>query len=513
MRFLLLPLALTLLAGLHSPADVWASEPVYPGRDGYKLAPRTALVIGVSSVAPGTGFFPLTNPVNDAMLVTKALRDLRFSVFAPNESYKPEQMTRQTIKRALYDFALTLKATGGVGLIYYSGHGIQRNDQMYVVPYDVYVRYDRDLSEEMIPIQLFYEAFKYAGNKLNFLIVDACRNNPWDKSLEAFGDVAPANSAQELESVIRSNSTLSGTKASDGEGKLSPYASSFVDGLQSADVDVARFNIDVAELVRDRTEKGQTPIVSSPGAHDFVFRPTIVSFNKEEQIYLTAKSTGSRKLYEKLTTTYAGGYFNRAAQEILDHGDLAHAADTQSVVLTKAAVTSVYSAASIQSYVVGTKARGDVLRVVESSERASTDKWIPVVVQGRIDPGFVERAAVRAEVLDVTAYDMEFVAGRLAGTEALSTAAAAKVAEVAKAANLAFVSRVEVVSYREGTEGEGDVAQQQLVLRQAAVLQSLKEAGLDASKVILTSKESGVQSLLGSVQVVLSTINRASPKR
>ena len=336
----------------------------------------------------------------------------------------------------------------------------------------------------MIPVRLFYEAFKYAGNKLNFLIIDACRNNPWDKSLEVFGSaqkVAPLT--DDLNSVIRANATMSGSKALDGTGTLSPYAVVFVNSLKEPDRNVfGFFNEGIAEGLAQLVEKAQTPTVQYAGAHDFVFRPTIISFNQEMAIYKSAQSTGNRKLYEKLTTTYAGGYFYRVAQDALDHGQLAPASDTRILEVSKPNSTNIHAAQSKTSAVVDIKRSGDPLLMAEGVEDLKTSKWVSVMIPERTAPAFVERASLRIAPLAATTYELGFHPGPLAGTEVLTPEAAAKVASVAKAANAVGVSRVEIVSYAQGSGGKEPGFDQQVVVREASVLQALKEEGFDASK-------------------------------
>src|SRR5207249_4928125 len=92
------------------------------------------------------------------------------------------------------------------------------------------------------------------------------------------------------------------------------------------DRNLAEFFFDgIADRVRKGGNNRQIPTVLFAGAHDFVFRPTRTSYDRELQIWESARSSGHKDLYKKLTTKYAGGYFYKAAREILDSGDLAPA--------------------------------------------------------------------------------------------------------------------------------------------------------------------------------------------
>ena len=76
--------------------------------------PRSALVIGNA----GYESAPLRNPVNDAREMANTLEGLNFQVELL------EDASQKQMKRAIDRFGEKLR-NGGVGLFYYSGHGIQ----------------------------------------------------------------------------------------------------------------------------------------------------------------------------------------------------------------------------------------------------------------------------------------------------------------------------------------------------------------------------------------------------
>ena len=76
---------------------------------------RTALVIGNGAYSYGA----LPNPVNDATDVAAALHDAGFEV-----TFKKDA-DRTAMVEAIHAFADTLRTKGGVGLFYFSGHGLQ----------------------------------------------------------------------------------------------------------------------------------------------------------------------------------------------------------------------------------------------------------------------------------------------------------------------------------------------------------------------------------------------------
>ena len=91
-----------------------------------QAANRVALLIGNQQYQNDK---PLKNPVRDVGLIASALQNVGFTVIKRNN------LTRRQIKNALRDLQNGLQA-GDVGLVYYSGHGLQYNNDNYLIPID-----------------------------------------------------------------------------------------------------------------------------------------------------------------------------------------------------------------------------------------------------------------------------------------------------------------------------------------------------------------------------------------
>jgi len=135
------------------------------------VAPRmlkTALVIGNSNYK----LMPLANPENDATDIAKKLEFMGFQViFATNKS-------KLEIKQLIREFAQTLKQRSGVGLFFYAGHGVQIDGNNYLIPTDFNVKSAYEVSDSSIDVGLITGAMEEAGNPLNIIVLDACRDNP-----------------------------------------------------------------------------------------------------------------------------------------------------------------------------------------------------------------------------------------------------------------------------------------------------------------------------------------------
>jgi uncharacterized caspase-like protein len=67
------------------------------------------------------------------------------------------------------------------GLFYYAGHGVQIRGRNYLVPVDARFNSQQEARIESVGVNLVLDEFAYAGNPLNIVILDACRNNPFDQ--------------------------------------------------------------------------------------------------------------------------------------------------------------------------------------------------------------------------------------------------------------------------------------------------------------------------------------------
>lgn len=135
---------------------------------------RVALVIGNAAYEDA----PLVNPVNDARAVADALSRLGFA------TTKVENADQRALKRAIDAFGDALKA-GGVGLFYFSGHGMQIKGRNYLVPVGAALAGESDVEYEGVDAGRVLAKMADAGNPMNLVFLDACRNNPFTRSFRS----------------------------------------------------------------------------------------------------------------------------------------------------------------------------------------------------------------------------------------------------------------------------------------------------------------------------------------
>ena len=138
---------------------------------------RVALVIGNSGYTDA----PLANPVNDARLMVQTLKDLGFDVIERIDG------DRETMVRATFELQDRLidAGTNAVGLFYYAGHGVQVGGLNYLIPLNSHIEKEREVSTSALSAGFVLKQMEFAGNRMNFVILDACRNNPLTRTFRA----------------------------------------------------------------------------------------------------------------------------------------------------------------------------------------------------------------------------------------------------------------------------------------------------------------------------------------
>ena len=244
-RALLLWLLLAPLALAMAPDASAAAEP------------RTALVIGNSRYA----FSPLANPANDATDVAAALRSAGFNVILKTDA------DRRAMTEAIRAFGETLKASHGMGLFFFAGHGVQISGENYLVPVGDGFASEGDLQDRAIKAADVVDAMAAADNSLNIVILDACRDNGMGSS--------GTRGLSRIDSNARlfvSYSTSPGAVAQDGAGRNSPYTRHLTEAIGVPDLSLEQTFKATLKGVYQETRGRQTPWISSSFFGDFIFR-------------------------------------------------------------------------------------------------------------------------------------------------------------------------------------------------------------------------------------------------
>ncbi len=232
-------------------------------------AARVALVIGNGNYRTA----PLKNPVNDATDIADTLRALGFDV-----TLKLNQNARG-IKRAMRRFGGKLKSGDTVGLFYFAGHGMQVEGRNYLIPVGADVESEHDVEFEGIDAGRLLAEMESAGNPLNIVILDACRNNPFTRSFRSSRRGLAQMDAPSGSLVAYS--TAPGNVAADGKGRNSPYTQYLLSAMNTPGLAIEQVFKRTRVGVEAATGGKQTPWESSSLKGDFYFqgrnRPTAQS--------------------------------------------------------------------------------------------------------------------------------------------------------------------------------------------------------------------------------------------
>ncbi len=221
---------------------------------------RLALVIGNSSYRDA----PLTNPVNDANAMARSLEAVGFKVILLTNA------TRNSMRQGMRQFTDQIQAGRGVALFYYAGHGIQINGRNYLLPVGSDVQREYEVEDEAIDAGSVLNLMSAAKSRVNIVILDACRNNPFTRSFRsAINGLAPM---QAPAGTVLAYATAPGEVASDGSGDNGLYTQHLLKNLSIPGLRIEDVFKNVRVGVRQDSGGKQIPWENTSLEGDFYFK-------------------------------------------------------------------------------------------------------------------------------------------------------------------------------------------------------------------------------------------------
>lgn len=222
-------------------------------------APRVALVIGNAAYAGA----PLANPARDAEAMAALLRETGFSVIDARDAGRAQMLA------AIAQAGRALAGQQGVGLLYYAGHGLQLDWRNYLLPVDARLASAADVREQAVDVQAVLEAFRQAGTRMNILVLDACRDNPFGSAAGGRG-LAPMDAPP---GTFFAYATAPGNVAEDGSPQDGNglYTRHLLKALRERDARIEDVFKRVRVQVRQASQGRQIPWESTSLEDDFVF--------------------------------------------------------------------------------------------------------------------------------------------------------------------------------------------------------------------------------------------------
>jgi Caspase domain len=151
---------MALLAGLSGPALAEKRVALVIGNDAYQNVPA------------------LKKAVNDSRTVGDSLKQLGFTVVSA------QNLTRTAMSEKLLDFDRMVEP-GDIAFFFFAGHGFEVRGENYLLPTDVPAATEGQ--EELVrdasfAAQRVVDRLQARGVRTAILVLDACRNNPFERS-------------------------------------------------------------------------------------------------------------------------------------------------------------------------------------------------------------------------------------------------------------------------------------------------------------------------------------------
>lgn len=223
---------------------------------------KTALVIGNTDYSVA----PLKNATNDSDSIALELAGLGFDV------HHHKNVNFQEMETAIENFGASLQKNGGVGMVFYAGHGIQVQGENYLVPVSANIKRENDIKYKSVHMGYLLDQLEKAGNDLNIVVLDACRDNPYASKYRSTLKNGLAGVAIAPVGTFIAYATSPGTTASDGTGENGLYTQELLKAMRLQGLKLE----DMFKLVRTKVRKisnnTQIPWENSSLEGDFYFR-------------------------------------------------------------------------------------------------------------------------------------------------------------------------------------------------------------------------------------------------
>lgn len=234
----------------------------------FPLPKRLALVVGNGQYQPPLN---LQKPRADAEAISEALKNLNFEVITLYDANK------ENMDKAIDNFKERLKKENfEVALFYFAGHGAQVEHSLekttynFLAPVDAKLKDAERVNYECVNAQLVMDLMTVSGTKVNIMLLDACRDNPFHASRG--GKIRTIQGSDATKgSVISYATSAGGLSLEDGEGKNSRYTTALLKYIGEPNRSIVEIMQDVTKEVSEKTKNDQIPSISSSLTSNFYF--------------------------------------------------------------------------------------------------------------------------------------------------------------------------------------------------------------------------------------------------
>jgi hypothetical protein len=283
---------------------------------------RVALVVGNSAYRNGA---PLANTLNDADAIAQLFRSSGFDVVDARRD-----LGSLDFKRAVREFTSQTR-NADIAVVYFAGHGVEIDGTNYLIPVDAKLASDFDAEDEAVSLDRIVRSIEPA-RRLRLVILDACRDNPFNKTMKravavravpsGLGKIEPATS-----DTLIAYAAKAGSISYDGGGPNSPFTSALIKYIAEPGLDIRLALGRVRDEVLRATANKQEPFVyGSLGGTTVSLMPASVVKKTEPPVgasgpssdmrrdYEFAERIGTRTAWEAFLTAHSEGFYANLAR-------------------------------------------------------------------------------------------------------------------------------------------------------------------------------------------------------
>lgn len=281
---------------------------------------RLALIVGNSAYKTA----PLKNPANDARAMKEALELAGFKVNLLLDA------NRDQLQTALQEHQAAIRGTQGLSFFYYAGHGVQLDDENFILPIDLHIQSESDIAAQALNVNKLVEGMSQQGGRLNIFVLDACRDNPF-KSKQTFRGFAPVDAPAR---TLVGYATEPGNVAMDGQDDASNglYTAHLLRELKNTNTPIDDVFKRIKFGVRRASQGLQVPAYSNGVFEDihlgltsstanFLVEDKKKQFEIERQAWNRIKDSKNPEQIFNFIETYPASSLSELAQGILERID------------------------------------------------------------------------------------------------------------------------------------------------------------------------------------------------
>ncbi|MBM4290479.1 MAG: caspase family protein [Deltaproteobacteria bacterium] len=225
---------------------------------------KFALVVGNGAYDEGR----LVNPAQDALLMGETLKALGFTLVGGRAH---TDLKKDELSLHIIELGDQLKRTRGVGLFYFAGHGMQIEGQNYLIPVGAKLDREEFIRIYGVSMEEVMGQMESAQNRLNLIILDACRNNPFTSAYRSATRGLKLQSAPGGTMILYS--TRPGKVSLDGDSANSPFTRALTQQMRQPGLKLEEVMRQTINEVERETKGQQTPWQEGFVRESFSFTP------------------------------------------------------------------------------------------------------------------------------------------------------------------------------------------------------------------------------------------------